>query len=85
MHKQLSSDDDSVHARLSHRIKPFPRGRQCKSSQCSSWMQLWEVEQMGPCVQTERVLRPSVVGVELRECQALKSPGNHLFLGKLIN
>lgn len=42
-------------------------------------------EQMGPCVQTERVPRPSVVGVELRECQALKSPGNHLFLRKFIN
>lgn len=48
-------------------------------------MQLWEMEQMGPCVQTERVSGPSVVGVQLRECQALKNPGNHLFLRKLIN
>lgn len=48
-------------------------------------MQLWEMEQMGPCVQTERVLCPSVVGVELQECQALESPGNHFFLRKLIN
>lgn len=88
MHKQLSSDAASVLFETCSSVpqdKDIPVGVAVQSQPVELLDAAVGDEQMGPCVQTQRASCPAVVGVQLRECQTLESPGNHLFLRKLIN